>query len=85
MEERMVIGVPREIKPDENRVALLPASAGTLVRHGHRVLVEEGAGVGSGAQDAEYKAAGAEVVAGAARVFGEADLLVKVKETLREE
>ena len=75
----MVIGVPREIKAQEHRVALLPATAYRLVRHGHRVVVERGAGVGSGYPDAEYAAAGAELVDDPASVFA-ADLLVKVKE-----
>ena len=76
----MVVGVPREIKADENRVALLPVGAEALVRAGHRVLVESPAGRSSGALDQDYAAAGAEVVDGPEAVYGEADLVVKVKE-----
>ncbi|MCS7169828.1 MAG: alanine dehydrogenase, partial [Candidatus Kapabacteria bacterium] len=58
----MVIGVPREIKPGENRVALTPSGAEILRQHGHTVLVEESAGVGSGFSDQEYRAVGAILV-----------------------
>ena len=58
----MVIGVPKEIKEQEQRVALLPSAANQLVRRGHSVLVEKNAGVGSGYADEEYAAAGAEIV-----------------------
>ncbi len=78
------IGVPREIKPGENRVALTPAGAASLVREGARVRVEQGAGAGSGLSDEEYAAAGAEVVPGAAEAW-DADLVIKVKEPLPEE
>ncbi len=78
----MKIGVPREIKPYENRVSLTPAGARTLVKAGNDVLVEQGAGRGSGFEDADYKAAGASLVAGAADVYGAAELVVKVKEPL---
>ncbi|WP_068007483.1 alanine dehydrogenase [Nocardia pseudobrasiliensis] len=81
----MRIGVPREIKPQEQRVALTPAGAGELARHGHRVLVEAGAGVGSGFDDADYRAAGARVVESAADVWNDAELLLKVKEPIAEE
>lgn len=81
----MVIGVPKEIKEDENRVALLPVGAETLAGDGHRVLVEAGAGAPSGATDDDYRAAGAEVVDAAGTVYGEADLVVKVKEPLEPE
>jgi alanine dehydrogenase len=76
----MIIGVPREIKLDEYRVALLPVGAEELVRAGHTVIVEAGAGLGSGLADHEYLRAGAEMVAGAADIFGQADLVMKVKE-----
>jgi len=75
----MTVGVPREIKKQENRVALLPSTAGRLVAQGHRVLVERGAGAGSGYADAEYEAAGAELVTAHEAAFS-ADLVVKVKE-----
>ena len=81
----MVVGVPREIKADENRVALLPVGAEALVRAGHRVLVESPAGRSSGALDQDYAAAGAEVVDGPEAVYGQADLVVKVKEPQRSE
>lgn len=74
------IGVPKEIKKKENRVALLPSAAWQLTKRGHRVLVEGGAGAGSGYDDAEYLKAGCEIAASARRVFEEADLIVKVKE-----
>lgn len=81
----MVIGVPREIKDGENRVALTPAGADALVRDGHTVLVEAAAGAGSGFADAEYGDAGAPVVAEAAELWACAELIVKVKEPLPEE
>jgi len=81
----MLIGVPREIKRDEYRVAMLPVGALELTRAGHLVLIEAGAGVGSGIPDAEYAAEGAEIVATAAEIYAHADLIVKVKEPLREE
>lgn len=76
----MRIGCPREIKNQEYRVGLTPAAAREAAAHGHEVLVEVGAGVGSGFADADYLAAGARLVPDAAAVFGEADLIVKVKE-----
>lgn len=81
----MTIGVPKEIKPQENRVALLPSAAYQLTRRGHTVLVERGAGAGSGYPDEEYAAGGAELVDSHAAVFERADLIVKVKEPLPEE
>jgi alanine dehydrogenase len=76
----MIVGVPRETKRDEYRVALLPVGAEELVRAGHTVLVERSAGAGSGLPDEAYAAAGATLVDGPAEVFGKADLVVKVKE-----
>ncbi|MCL6611872.1 MAG: alanine dehydrogenase [Peptococcaceae bacterium] len=76
----MIIGIPREIKSGENRVALTPAGAMALVREGHRVIVEKSAGQGSGFTDESYKDAGAVIAATAAEVFGAADMIVKVKE-----
>lgn len=81
----MVIGVPREVKPQEFRTALPPSAAYQLVRHGHRVVVEAGCGCGAGFDDAEYAAAGAEPVPGPELVFARADLVVKVKEPQPEE
>ena len=76
----MIVGVPRETKPDEHRIAMLPVGVGHLVEEGHRVLVERGAGIGSGYEDRHYEAVGATLVDGPGRVFGESELLVKVKE-----
>lgn len=81
----MIIGVPKEIKADEQRVALLPVGARALARAGHRVLVEERAGQGAGFSDADYRAAGAEVVAAAAEIYAQAEMMVKVKEPLEAE
>jgi alanine dehydrogenase len=81
----MIIGVPKEIKEQEQRVALLPSAAEQLKRRGHTVLVEKNAGVGSGYPDEEYAKAGAEIVDSAAEVFERADLIVKVKEPLKAE
>jgi len=81
----MIIGVPKEIKEQEQRVALLPSAAGQLVRREHSVLVEKGAGVGSGYRDEEYVKAGAEIVDLAKDVFARADMIVKVKEPLESE
>lgn len=76
----MIIGVPREIKAKEFRVGLLPSAAYQLIRHGHRVLVERGAGAGAGFADEDYRHAGAELVDTAAAVYAAANLVVKVKE-----
>ncbi len=76
----MRVGVPKEIKVQENRVSLTPASVGALVAHGHRVLVETGAGLGSGCADESYAAAGAEIAPDAAAVYAGSELIVKVKE-----
>lgn len=81
----MIIGVPKEIKTAENRVALVPAGVEVLVHDGHTVLIEQGAGVGSGFPDDVYAAAGAAVVGDAAGVWAEADLIVKVKEPIEAE
>ena len=76
----MLIGIPREIKDQEYRVGLTPASVRELVAHGHGALVESGAGGGIGATDANYAAAGAEIAPGAEALFARADMIVKVKE-----
>lgn len=78
----MIIGVPKEIKEQEQRVALLPSATQQLTKRGHSVLAEKGAGVGSGYPDDAYKKAGAEIVDLAKDVFARADLIVKVKEPL---
>lgn len=80
----MLIGIPKEIKNNENRVALTPAGVHSLVQKGHQVLVETKAGLGSGFTDADYKAQGATVVATAAEAWA-ANLVVKVKEPLATE
>ena len=76
----MLIGVPREIKTDENRVGLIPSSVRELVHHGHQVLVETDAGYGIGLDDDLYSAAGAVIAGTAEEVFAKADMIVKVKE-----
>jgi alanine dehydrogenase len=81
----MLIGVPKEIKRDEYRVAMLPVGIEELTRSGHQVLVETGAGVGSGIPDSEYAAEGAQIVATAHEIYERADLIVKVKEPLAAE
>lgn len=76
----MIVGVPKEIKQDEYRVAMIPAGVEELTRAGHRVLVEQGAGLGSGIPDDQYAIHGAEIVDGPETIFAEAELIVKVKE-----
>ncbi len=76
----MKVGVPTEIKADEYRVALTPVGARELAEHGHEVLIQRGAGEGSAISDAHFEAQGARIVSTADDVFGEADLIVKVKE-----
>lgn len=76
----MIVGVPKEIKAQEHRVALTPDGAKALLERGHRVLVQEGAGLGAGFEDETYRKAGAELRAEAAEIFGAARLIVKVKE-----
>ncbi len=81
----MKIGLPREIKPQEDRVGMTPVGVSHLCHKGHKVFVEQGAGIGSGFSDAEYKHAGAHIVKKHEDVYHEAELLVKVKEPLEEE
>ena len=76
----MLIGCPKEIKPQEFRVGMTPAAALEATAHGHRVIVEAQAGVGSGFEDAQYEAAGAEIVDGPEEIFARAEMVVKVKE-----
>ena len=76
----MIVGVPREIKQDEYRVGLIPVGAEELTRAGHRVLVEKAAGLGSGIPDELYIENGAEIVDSADQIYGEAELIIKVKE-----
>jgi alanine dehydrogenase len=81
----MVIGVATEVKTDEYRVSLVPAGAEILTKAGHKVLVQAGAGLGSGIEDAEYADEGAEIVATAEELWRRADLIVKVKEPIESE
>jgi len=81
----VIVGIPKEIKNQEYRVALLPSAAYQLVRRGHEVIVESTAGTGAGYPDADYEAAGAKVTKDHREVFEKADLLVKVKEPLESE
>jgi len=81
----MIIGVPKEIKEQEYRVALLPSAAYQLIKRGHEVLVETGAGQGSGYPDSDYERAGASMVKEHAALFAKAELVVKVKEPLPSE
>ncbi len=78
----MQIGVPKEIKTNENRVALVPGGAEALVNDGHTVFIERGAGEGSGFADALYEAAGAKILDTADEVWQRAELIMKVKEPI---
>jgi alanine dehydrogenase len=80
-----IIGVPKEIKTDEYRVAMIPVGVEELTRAGHRVLIQAGAGQGSGISDEQYAANGAEIIASAEAIWQQADLIVKVKEPLPRE
>jgi len=81
----MVIGVPKEIKTNENRVALQPSGVEMLRQNGHTVFVEKNAGLGSGFEDESYKKAGAQILATPKEVFDKADMIMKVKEPLAQE
>jgi alanine dehydrogenase len=81
----MLVGVPKETKDNEFRVSVIPATVEELVRRGHEVLVETGAGIGAGHVDVAYEAAGAEMVASASELFERAELIIKVKEPLEVE
>jgi alanine dehydrogenase len=81
----MNIGVPKEIKRHEYRVGMTPHSVKAYVKHGHRVTIEKGAGIGSGYEDAEYEQAGAAMSADKAQLFRDSEMIVKVKEPLAEE
>lgn len=81
----MIIGVPTEIKNNENRVALTPGGVTQLVASGHRVLVEHNAGLGSGFENEDYVYAGAEIIEEAAKVWADAEMVMKVKEPLPSE
>src|SRR4026209_99671 len=81
----MIVGVPKEIKQDEYRVAMLPVGVEELTRRGHKVLIEAGAGTGSGLLDSDYAQSGAEMIEGPDDIFARADMIVKVKEPQRVE
>jgi alanine dehydrogenase len=81
----MIIGVPKEIKDNENRVALTPAGALELTKRNHSVYVQASAGVGSGFSDEEYKAAGAAILATPEEIFAKAEMIMKVKEPIEQE
>ncbi|HSP41725.1 MAG TPA: alanine dehydrogenase, partial [Luteolibacter sp.] len=76
----MKIGIPKEIKTQEHRVSMVPGSVAELVKRGHEVIVQSGAGEGASYCDEQYKAFGARLVPDAAAVFAEAEMIVKVKE-----
>ncbi len=79
---KLVIGVPKEIKAQESRVGMTPAGVDALIRAGHQVVVEQGAGVGSGFADGQYTSVGAAIIPGAADVWAQSDMIIKVKEPL---
>src|SRR5690625_7621755 len=81
----MIVGVPKEVKANENRVALTPGGAASLIHAGHRVLVESEAGTGSGFSDDLYREVGAEGGGEAAEVWAEAEMIRKVKERMESE
>ena len=81
----MIVGVLREIKPDERRVALTPAGASAFTAHGHQVYIERGAGLGSGFTDQQFREAGAQVLGSPAAVWNRATMVLKVKEPLPSE
>jgi alanine dehydrogenase len=81
----MIIGVPKEIKNNENRVALTPAGVNQFVSAGHKVLIEKDAGIGSGFSNEDYAQAGAEIIEDAAEVWAQAEMIMKVKEPLPSE
>lgn len=81
----MIVGIPTEVKDRESRVSMTPSGVAELVAHGHRVLVESGAGLGSGFSDDAYRRTGAEICESHAEVFDQADMIVKVKEPVAAE
>jgi len=81
----MIIGVPKENKPNENRIALVPSGAESMAQDGHRVLIEGGAGIGSGFSDEDYASVGCEIMPDASDVWAGADMIMKVKEPIRPE
>src|ERR1700722_663368 len=82
---QQTIGVPKEVKIDEYRVAMIPVGVEELTRAGHKVLIQAGAGQGSGIADEQYAVNGAEIVANSAEIWSRSDLIVKVKEPMQSE
>jgi alanine dehydrogenase len=85
VDNKLIIGTPKEIKDNEYRVGIVPAGVKELVALGHKVLLEKQAGPGSGISDEEFKAAGAHIIADKAKIFEQAELIIKVKEPLPSE
>jgi len=81
----MIIGVPKEIKVGEKRVGIVSSGVSAFVAHGHKVLIEKGAGLGSGISDEDYRRAGAKIMSSAKQVWEQADMIIKVKEPLENE
>ena len=81
----MIIGVPKEIKNNENRIALTPAGVSELVKHGHKVLVQTNAGAGSGFGDIDYQKTGAKIVESIEAIYGNSEMIIKVKEPIAAE
>ncbi|MEC1258936.1 alanine dehydrogenase [Bacillus swezeyi] len=81
----MIIGIPKEIKNNENRVAITPAGVVALTKSGHQILIEQGAGIGSGFEDADYTTAGATIIPDAKDVWAKAEMVMKVKEPISSE
>jgi len=78
----MIIGIPKEIKPQENRIGAVPAMVHDLVEAGHEVLIEASGGLGAGITDDDFTAVGGKIAASAAEVYGDAEMIIKVKEPL---
>src|SRR6476469_2029234 len=81
----MIIGIPKEIKNRENRVAVVPGGVKVLTGAGHKVIIEKNAGVGAGISDEKYKAAGGPILDSAEKVWAQAEMIMKVKEPLASE
>ena len=81
----MIIGIPKEIKSNENRVSMLPFGVEELVKSGHKVVIQSSAGIGSGISDDMYINFGAEILSDAKQVYQKSDLIVKVKEPQKTE
>lgn len=84
-EDQMIIGIPKEVKTDEYRVAIVPAGVEALKARGHKVLIEKNAGIGSGIQDSDFVRAGARIVKTAKELFSKSEMIIKVKEPQKSE